>query len=150
MPSGVRSNTSRTASSMASSGTTPVRNVSIITDTGCATQVAYAIGVAQPVSVMIDTFRTGVVPDEAIEDAVRDVFDLTPLGINKALNLRHPIYRATAAYGHFGRTPERRRYVDKDVDREVELFTWERANRVEDLRLAVQRSKHYSSKKVNA
>jgi len=116
----------------------------------CEAQVAYAIGVAQPVSVMIDTFRTGVVPDEAIEDAVRDVFDLTPLGINKALNLRHPIYRATAAYGHFGRTPERRRYVDKDVDREVDLFTWERANRVEDLRLAVQRSKHYSSKKVNA
>jgi S-adenosylmethionine synthetase len=116
----------------------------------CEAQVAYAIGVAQPVSVMIDTFRTGVVPDEAIEDAVRDVFDLTPLGINKALNLRHPIYRATAAYGHFGRTPERRRYVDKDVDREVELFTWEHANRVEDLRLAVQRSKHYSSKKVNA
>src|SRR5205814_379649 len=87
-----------------------------------------AIGVAQPVSVMIDTFRTGVVPDEAIEDAVRDVFDLTPLGINKALNLRHPIYRATAAYGHFGRTPERRRYVDKDVDREVDLFTWETAD----------------------
>src|SRR5437773_1549601 len=116
----------------------------------CEAQVAYAIGVAQPVSVMIDTFRTGVVPDEAIEEAVREVFDLTPLGINKALNLRHPIYRATAAYGHFGRTPERRRYVDKDVDREVDLFTWERANRVEDLRLAVQRSKHYSSKKVNA
>src|SRR6266581_1253574 len=116
----------------------------------CEAQVAYAIGVAQPVSVMIDTFRTGVVPDEAIEDAVRDVFDLTPLGINKALNLRHPIYRATAAYGHFGRAPERRRYVDKDVDREVDLFTWEHANRVEDLRLAVQRSEHYSSKKVNA
>src|SRR6266516_4497720 len=111
-------------------------------------QVANAIGVAQPVSVMIDTFRTGVVPDEAIEDAVRDVFDLTPLGINKALNLRHPIYRATAAYGHFGRALERRRYVDKDVDREVELFTWEHANRVEDLRLAVQRSKHYSGKRV--
>src|SRR6185437_9658106 len=107
----------------------------------CEAQVAYAIGVAQPVSVMIDTFRTGV---------VRDVFDLTPLGINKALNLRHPIYRATAAYGHFGRAPERRRYVDKDVDREVDLFTWEHANRVEDLRLAAQRSKHYSSKKVNA
>src|SRR5205814_9540603 len=100
----------------------------------CEAPVACAIGTAQPVSVMIDTFRTGVVPDEAIEDAVRDVFDLTPLGINKALNLRHPIYRATAAYGHFGRTPERRRYVDKDVDREVELFTWEHANRVEDLR----------------
>jgi len=111
--------------------------------------VAYAIGVAQPVSVMIDTFGTGVVPDEAIEDAVRDVFDLTPLSLIKALNLRHPIYRATAAYGHFGRAPERRRFVDKDVDREVELFTWEQANRVEDLRLAVQRSKHYT-KKVTA
>jgi len=77
------------------------------------------------------------------------VFDLTPLGINKALNLRHPIYR------HRGLRPlrppsERRRYVDKDVDREVDLFTWEHANRVEDLRLAAQRSKHYSSKKVNA
>ena len=89
-------------------------------------------------------------PDEAIEDAIRDVFDLTPLGINKALNLRHPIYRATAAYGHFGRAPERRRFVDKDVDREVDLFTWEQPNRVEDLRLAAQRSKHYASKKVNA
>src|SRR5437773_2491935 len=115
----------------------------------CEAQVAYAIGVAQPVSVMIDTFRTGVAPDEAIEDAVREVFDLTPLGINKALNLRHPIYRATAAYGHFGRAPERRRYVDKDVDREVDVFTWETLNRVEDLRLAVQRSKHYT-KKVTA
>jgi S-adenosylmethionine synthetase len=97
---------------------------------------------------MIDTFQTGILPDEAIEAAVREVFDLTPLGINKALNLRHPIYRATAAYGHFGRAPERRRFVDKDVDREVELFTWEHANRVEDLRIAVQRSKASSSKKV--
>src|SRR5438093_8338599 len=118
--------------------------------TRCEAQVAYAIGVAQPVSVMIDTFGTGLVADEAIEEAVREVFDLTPLGINKALNLRHPIYRATAAYGHFGRTPERRRYVDKDVDREVDLFTWEHTNRVEDLRLAVQRSKHYQAKQVTA
>ena len=116
----------------------------------CEAQVAYAIGVADPVSVMIDTFRTGVVPDEAIEDAVREVFDLTPLGIIKALNLRHPIYRATAAYGHFGRAPERRRFVDKDVDKEVELFTWEHANRVEDLRLAAQRSRHYAAKQVTA
>ncbi|HVH66479.1 MAG TPA: methionine adenosyltransferase [Gemmatimonadales bacterium] len=112
----------------------------------CEVQVAYAIGVAQPVSVMVDTFRTGVAPDEAIEDAVREVFDLTPLGIIKALNLRNPIYRATAAYGHLGRTPERRRFVDKDVDREVDLFSWEYANRVEELRLAVQRSKHYRAK----
>src|SRR5207302_2960962 len=89
----------------------------------CEAQVAYAIGVAQPVSVMIDTFATGIVADEAIEDAVREVFDLTPLGIIKALNLRNPIYRATAAYGHFGRAPERRRFVDKDVTKDVELFT---------------------------
>ncbi len=89
-------------------------------------------------------------PDEAIEDAVREVFDLTPLALIQALNLRNPIYRATAAYGHFGRAPERRRFVDKDVDREVELFTWEQTNRVEDLRLAVQRSTHYTTKKVTA
>jgi len=118
--------------------------------TRCEAQVAYAIGVAQPVSVMIDTFASGVVPDEAIEDAVRDVFDLTPLGIIKALNLRNPIYRATAAYGHFGRVPERRRFVDKDVTKDVDLFTWEQTNRVEDLRLAAQRSKHYATKKVTA
>src|SRR5881409_759272 len=116
----------------------------------CEAQVAYAIGVAQPVSMMIDTFATGIVADEAIEDAVREVFDLTPLGIIKALNLRHPIYRATAAYGHFGRTPEHRRFVDKDVNKDVDLFTWEQTNRVEDLRLAVQRSKHYASKRVTA
>jgi S-adenosylmethionine synthetase len=115
----------------------------------CEAQVAYAIGVAQPVSVMIETFGSGTVPEEVIEDAVREVFDLTPLGIIKALGLRNPIYRATAAYGHFGRAPERRRFVDKDVDREVELFTWEHANRVEELRLAAQRSKHYT-KKVTA
>ena len=116
----------------------------------CEAQVAYAIGVAQPVSVMIDTFATGIVADEAIEDAVREVFDLTPLGIIKALNLRNPIYRATAAYGHFGRVPERRRFVDKDVTKDVDLFTWEQTNRVEDLRLAAQRSKHYATKKVTA
>ena len=99
---------------------------------------------------MIDTFATGIVADEAIEDAVREVFDLTPLGIIKALNLRNPIYRATAAYGHFGRAPERRRFVDKDVTKDVDLFTWEQTNRVEDLRLAAQRSKHYATKKVTA
>src|SRR5260370_790823 len=85
-----------------------------------------------------------------LEDAVREVFDLPPLAIIKALTLRRPIYRATAAYGHFGRPPERRRFVDKDVDREVELFPWEHANRVEDLRLAAQRSKRYAAKRVTA
>ncbi len=112
----------------------------------CETQVAYAIGVKDPVSVMIETFGTHTVPEGAIEEAVREVFDLTPRGIIKALGLRNPIYRPTAAYGHFGRPPERRRFVDTDVDKEIELFTWEHANRVEDLRLAVQRSKHYEAK----
>ena len=116
----------------------------------CETQVAYAIGVADPVSVMVDTFGTGVVPDEALEDAVREVFDLQPRGIIEALSLRNPIYRSTAAYGHFGRAPERRRFVDPDVTKDVEWFTWERLNRVEDLRLAVQRSRHYQAAKATA
>jgi S-adenosylmethionine synthetase len=102
----------------------------------CEAQVAYAIGVAEPVSVMIETFGTGTVPQEAIEDAVRDVFDLTPGGIIQALNLRNPIYRPTAAYGHFGRAPERRRVADRDV----ELFTWEHADRVEELKVAADRA----------
>jgi len=102
----------------------------------CEAQVAYAIGVADPVSVMIETFGTGTVPQEAIEDAVRAVFDLTPKGIIQALNLRNPIYRPTAAYGHFGRAPERRRVADRDV----ELFTWEHADRVEELKVAADRA----------
>ena len=114
----------------------------------CEVQVAYAIGVAEPVSVMVETFGTHAAPEAAIEEAVRAVFDLRPLKIIEALNLRNPIYRPAAAYGHFGRTPERRRFVGADVDKEVELFTWERTNRVEDLRLAVQRSRHYESTKA--
>ena len=114
----------------------------------CETQVAYAIGVAEPVSVMVETFGTHTVPEQAIEEAVREVFDLRPLKIIEALNLRNPIYRPTAAYGHFGRSPERRRFVDTDVDKEVELFTWERTNRVEDLRLAVQRSRLYETSRA--
>jgi S-adenosylmethionine synthetase len=116
----------------------------------CEAQVAYAIGVADPVSVMVDTFGTGSVPHGAIEDAIRDVFDLTPRGIIKDLNLRNPIYRRTAAYGHFGRAAERGRFVDKELNKEVEYFTWEQANRVEELRLAVQRSPHYTSQKTRA
>ncbi len=108
----------------------------------CEAQVAYAIGVADPVSVMIETFGTGTVPQEAIEDAVREVFDLTPGGIIQALNLRNPIYRPTAAYGHFGRAPERRRVADRDV----ELFTWEHADRVEELKVAADRASRASRK----
>ena len=108
----------------------------------CEAQVAYAIGVAEPVSVMIETFGTGTVPQEAIEDAVREVFDLTPGGIIQALNLRNPIYRPTAAYGHFGRAPERRRVGDRDV----ELFTWEHADRVEELKVAAERATRVTRK----
>ncbi len=89
----------------------------------CETQLAYAIGVAEPVSVMVDTRGTGAVPNEQLEAAVRDVFDLTPLGIIEALGLRRPIFKQTAAYGHFGRE------ADSDGG-----FTWERCDRVEELR----------------
>jgi S-adenosylmethionine synthetase len=115
----------------------------------CEVQVAYAIGVAEPVSVMVETFGTHTVPEAALEDAVRDVFDLRPLKIIEALALRNPLYRPTAAYGHFGRAPERRHFVDTGVHKEVDLFTWERTNRVEELRLAAQRSSHYQTSKVS-
>ncbi len=81
-------------------------------------QIAYAIGVAEPVSVLVDTHGTGSVADEKLEAAVRAVFDLTPRGIIEALGLRRPIYRQTAAYGHFGRSE----------------FSWEQTDAVERLR----------------
>jgi S-adenosylmethionine synthetase len=112
----------------------------------CECQVAYAIGVKEPVSVMVETFGTATAPAAALEDAVREVFDLTPAAIIEALRLRAPIYRPTATYGHFGREPHTRRVGDHDV----ELFSWEHTNRVEDLRLAVQRSKHYQTAKARA
>ncbi len=110
----------------------------------CEVQVAYAIGVAEPVSVMVDSFGTSVVPQNALEQAVREVFDLTPAGIIQALNLRNPIYRPTAAYGHFGRSPEKRRVGERDV----ELFTWEHVDRVEELKVAAERASR-SSRKAN-
>lgn len=86
----------------------------------CEVQVAYAIGVAEPVSVMINTFRTGVIPSEAIAKIVRETFDLRPRAIIEQLDLLRPIYRKTAAYGHFGRNlPE---------------FTWEKTDKVDILR----------------
>jgi S-adenosylmethionine synthetase len=83
-------------------------------------QVAYAIGVADPVSIMVETFGTGRVPNSLLQEMIRRHFDFRPAGIIKYLNLRRPIYKKTAAYGHFGRSePE---------------FTWERTDRVDDLR----------------
>ncbi len=100
----------------------------------CEVQVAYAIGVAQPVSVMVDTFGTGTVDERKIMKAVQKVFDLTPKGITKALDLLQPIYGDTAAYGHFGRTSERASRHGKRVT----LFPWERTDRVAALRRAVR------------
>jgi len=83
-------------------------------------QLAYAIGVAEPVSIMVETFGTGKVPNAILEKLIRRHFDFTPAGIIKYLNLRRPIYKKTAAYGHFGRSES--------------TFTWERIDRVKDLR----------------
>jgi S-adenosylmethionine synthetase len=86
----------------------------------CEVQVAYAIGVADPVSILVDTFRTGKIPQERILELVRQCFPLTPKGIIDYLNLRRPIYKKTAAYGHFGRLePE---------------FTWELTDLADKLR----------------
>ena len=89
----------------------------------CQVQLAYAIGVARPVSVRVDTFGTGTVSDSKLEEAVEKVFDLRPAAIIRDLDLRRPIYRQTAAYGHFGRS---------DLD-----LPWEKLNRVEELKKAL-------------
>ena len=88
----------------------------------CEIQVAYAIGVARPLSINVETFGTGKIPDEAIVQLIHDHFDLRPGAIIRDLNLRRPIYRKTAAYGHFGRT---------DID-----APWENTNKAEELREA--------------
>jgi S-adenosylmethionine synthetase len=98
-------------------------------DDRCEVQLAYAIGVAQPVSVMVQTFGTGSVPDAMLEEMVAEVFDLTPRAIIDALKLKRPIYRPTASYGHFGRKPRTGQYDGKKVD----FFTWEQPDRVKDL-----------------
>ena len=86
----------------------------------CEIQLSYAIGVAQPTSIMADTFGTGKVSDEKLVEIIRENFDLRPAGIIKMLNLRHPIYKQTAAYGHFGRN---------DLD-----LPWEKLDKAEDLK----------------
>jgi S-adenosylmethionine synthetase len=88
----------------------------------CEVQVAYAIGVARPLSVLVDTFGTGIIPDERIVELVTKNFDLRPAAIIEALDLKRPIYEPTASYGHFGRTPEQGR------------FPWEKTDRADKLR----------------
>ena len=90
----------------------------------CEVQLAYAIGVAEPVSVMIDAFGTAAVAEEKISEAVREIFDLTPEGIISHLELRKPIYRKTASYGHFGRNEE--------------TFSWEKTDRTAELKKALE------------
>ncbi len=90
----------------------------------CQIQLAYAIGVARPVSVLVETFGTGAVPEDRLAEAVKQVFDFRPAAIIERLNLRRPIYRQTAAYGHFGRP---------DLD-----LPWEKADRTEELRSALK------------
>ncbi|MFB7585857.1 methionine adenosyltransferase [Streptomyces sp. NPDC056169] len=90
----------------------------------CEVQVAYAIGKAEPVGLFVETFGTGTLPDERIQEAVSEVFDLRPAAIIRDLDLKRPIYAETAAYGHFGR--------------ELPEFTWERTDRVEALKKAVE------------
>ncbi|MCR4804443.1 MAG: methionine adenosyltransferase domain-containing protein, partial [Clostridia bacterium] len=86
----------------------------------CEIELAYAIGIAQPVSILVDTQGTGKLPDDRIAEIVRKTFDFTPGGIIRKLDLRRPIFRKTAAYGHFGR---------EDAD-----FTWEKCDMVETLK----------------
>jgi S-adenosylmethionine synthetase len=90
----------------------------------CEVQLAYVIGVADPVSICVDTFDTGTISESQISKIVREVFSLTPKGIIQTLDLKRPIYRSTAAYGHFGRAPENGG------------FTWERTDKVEAIKKA--------------
>ena len=85
----------------------------------CEIQVSYAIGVAEPTSISVNTFGTGTLDDEAIIALIREHFDLRPRGLIEMLDLKRPIYRKTSAYGHFGRTEE--------------SFTWERTDRADAL-----------------
>ena len=100
----------------------------------CEIQLAYAIGVAEPVSVHVDTFGTAVVEEGAIASALAEIFDFRPLTIIDALGLRNPIFTPTAAYGHFGRQPQQ---VDAPGGGKMWLFAWERTDRVDDLRSAL-------------
>jgi S-adenosylmethionine synthetase len=86
----------------------------------CEVQLAYAIGVAEPVSVTVNTFGTGLIADERFTELVRENFSLTPRGIIETLNLRRPIYRKTAAFGHFGRSEP--------------TFTWEATDKADALK----------------
>ncbi len=105
----------------------------------CEVQISYAIGVAEPTSISVTTFGTGKIPDEQIEKLIRGNFDLRPYGINKMLDLLHPIYQDTASYGHFGRKPKEVTYKDGNgKSHTATAFTWEKTDRAEELRKAAK------------
>ena len=101
----------------------------------CEVQVSYAIGVAEPTSISVTTFGTGKIADAEIEKLIRANFDLRPYGIIKMLDLIHPIYQQTAAYGHFGRKPKEISYVDgAGKKQKATAFSWEKTDKAEELR----------------
>ncbi len=105
----------------------------------CEVQVSYAIGVAEPTSISVTTFGTGKVGDDVIEKLIRKHFDLRPYGIIKMLDLVHPIYQQTAAYGHFGRKPKEISYVDgAGKTQKATAFSWEKTDKADELRKAAK------------
>ena len=97
----------------------------------CEIQVSYAIGVAQPTSISVTTFGTGKISDDKIEKLIRKHFDLRPYGIIQMLDLVHPMYQATASYGHFGRAPCEVKHANGET---FTAFSWEKTDRAEALR----------------
>jgi len=103
----------------------------------CEVQVSYAIGVAEPTSISVTTFGTGKISDDKIEKLIRKHFDLRPYGIVKMLDLIHPMYQQTAAYGHFGRKPKEFSYTDSaGKQHTATAFSWEKTDKAEELRKA--------------
>lgn len=108
----------------------------------CEVQVSYAIGVAQPTSISINTFGTGKVSDQQLIGAIRQTFDLRPYAITKMLDLLHPMYQLTAAYGHFGREPFEHTYTWSESGEEKSdtftAFSWEKTDKIDELKAALE------------
>ena len=105
----------------------------------CEVQVSYAIGIAKPTSVMVTTEGTGKVSDERLAQLVQEHFDLRPYGITRMLDLEHPIYQPTAAYGHFGRKPKEVKYTDGTGNKHTATaFSWEKTDKADELKKAAK------------
>ena len=108
----------------------------------CEIQVSYAIGVAEPTSISVNTFGTGKVDDSKLVAAIRSTFDLRPYGITNSLDLQHPMYQLTSAYGHFGREPFEHTYHwhegGKTKSETFTAFSWEKTDKVDALIAATE------------